>query len=246
VKWTAQEIATLVQRHQPEVELRGSPLLWVKMLTRHCDAALGTISFWWQDEAVPSVEGVLVTHQDVTPFAPHAVIRCLRPRLAFIKLVEDLPALRNRLRPLRIAATARISGSASIGEEGQGYEWDGEQHLPIPHLAGVNIEGDVHIGPCSTVMRGVLQDTHIGHGSRIGNGVNIGHGAHVGRHCVITAHSTVGGSAHLGDHVTLWQNAMVANRVRIGAGAIIGMGAVVLNDVPSGETWVGNPARRSR
>jgi sugar O-acyltransferase (sialic acid O-acetyltransferase NeuD family) len=38
--------------------------------------------------------------------------------------------------------------------------------------------------------------------------------------------------------------ALVREYVTIGAGALVGMGAVVTRDVPPGEVWVGNPARR--
>jgi len=38
--------------------------------------------------------------------------------------------------------------------------------------------------------------------------------------------------------------AMIRAGVTIGERAIIGMGSVVLNDVPNGEVWVGNPAKK--
>ena len=38
--------------------------------------------------------------------------------------------------------------------------------------------------------------------------------------------------------------AVILPGVSIGAGAMIGAGAVVTKNVPAGETWMGNPARR--
>ena len=38
--------------------------------------------------------------------------------------------------------------------------------------------------------------------------------------------------------------AIILPGVTIGEGAVIGAGAVVTGDVPTGETWIGNPAKR--
>ena len=46
------------------------------------------------------------------------------------------------------------------------------------------------------------------------------------------------------DNVVIGMNATIGAGITIGKNAIIGMGSVVLKDVPTGEVWVGNPAKR--
>ena len=48
------------------------------------------------------------------------------------------------------------------------------------------------------------------------------------------------------DRVSIGTAATILGGVRIGRGALIAAGAVVTRDVPAGEVWVGNPARKLR
>ena len=48
----------------------------------------------------------------------------------------------------------------------------------------------------------------------------------------------IGKGASIGSSVTILCG------VYIGCNAMVGAGSLVLNDIPEGETWVGNPARR--
>jgi acetyltransferase-like isoleucine patch superfamily enzyme len=50
---------------------------------------------------------------------------------------------------------------------------------------------------------------------------------------------------HVKRGVSIGAGAVILPGVTIGAGAMIGAGAVVTKDVPEGETWVGNPARKA-
>jgi acetyltransferase-like isoleucine patch superfamily enzyme len=50
-------------------------------------------------------------------------------------------------------------------------------------------------------------------------------------------------STYVGNSVRIGSNATILP-VHIGNGAIIGAGAVITKDVPAGETWAGNPAKK--
>jgi sugar O-acyltransferase (sialic acid O-acetyltransferase NeuD family) len=97
-------------------------------------------------------------------------------------------------------------------------------------LAGAVLTADVSVGAHVAVMPhavlthdGVVADyATIASGVRLGGGVRLEAGAYLGA------------------------GALIRETVRVGAGSLVGMGAVVLRDVPPGEVWVGNPARRLR
>lgn len=119
-----------------------------------------------------------------------------------------------------------------------------------------NIYGNPHIGV----------DCKIGSYTEISGGV-IGDRVSIGAFCFIPEGVTIGDDVFVGPgvHFThefppkpkgewaptvvekgvmIGSGAIILGGVTIGEGAVIGAGSVVNRDVPPGETWAGNPARR--
>lgn len=111
-------------------------------------------------------------------------------------------------------------------------------------VAGVDIGAHVEVFSHANVDRGLERDTVIGTGTKIDHHVHVGHDSVIGERVVLCAGSIIGGFAEIGDRAYIGLNATIRNRVKVGAGAKIGMGANVTKNVPAGETWIGNPARR--
>lgn len=122
----------------------------------------------------------------------------------------------------------------------------------------------------------IAQTAVIGTYCTIHSHVWIGEKVRIGDDCKIQAFAfiptgvTIGNKVFIGPHVCFtndknppsggknWANTLVKDRAVIGAnstilpgitigeGAVIGAGSVVTKDVPDGETWYGNPARKAR
>lgn len=138
-----------------------------------------------------------------------------------------------------------IKAGAILGGAGFGYERDSDGNkFRFPQI-GQLIMGDyVDVGANTCIDRGALADTEIGDFTKINNLCHIAHNNKIGKNVTITGCVNVSGSNIIDDDVWIAPNSSVRGWVHIGKGATVGMGAVVVKDIPEGETWVGNPARK--
>jgi len=89
------------------------------------------------------------------------------------------------------------------------------------------------VAACAQIQAGVI----------INHGVVVDHDCQVGAYTHIAPAASLGGGVFVGERVLVGAGARILPGVRIGDDVVIGAGAVVLTDIPSGQTWMGVPAR---
>lgn len=142
----------------------------------------------------------------------------------------------------RIGKNCRIQSGSSVGAIGLAYTKKDDKYYRIPHLGGVVIGDNVDIGANVTIVRGILQNTIIGHGTKIGNNVNIGHNVVIGKDCFISAGTVISGSVVLEDNCWIAPNVSLLNGITIKRGTQVGIGAVVYKNTAEDMVYIGNPA----
>jgi UDP-3-O-[3-hydroxymyristoyl] glucosamine N-acyltransferase len=144
-----------------------------------------------------------------------------------------------------IGNNCRIQSSTVVGAIGLAYSENTEYpRIRFPHLGGVSIGDNVDIGSNTTIVKGILQDTVIGSGSKIGNNVNIGHNVIIGQNCFISSGVTLSGSVVVEDNCWISPSVTVVNKVNIRKDSFIGSGSLLHKDTEPGGFYVGNPARK--
>ena len=144
---------------------------------------------------------------------------------------------------VRIGARVTIGAGAIIGEAGFGFAaGPGGAMRAIPHLGGVVIEDDVHIGALCTVSAGTLAPTLVRKGAKLDAQVHVGHNCEIGEGTIIAAQSGLAGSVIVGRGVLMGGQVGIADHVSIGDHARIAAKSGVIGDVAASATVAGYPA----
>jgi len=146
---------------------------------------------------------------------------------------------------IEIGENCIICDTVKLGNDGFGFEPDENGNLIyFPHFKGVKIGNNVRVGSYTCIDRGNLNDTIIGNGVKIDNLVHIAHNVKIGDNTLVVAGSVICGSVVIGNNSFIGAKSVIREHLNIGNNVTIGMGSVVTKNIPDGETWAGNPAKK--
>ncbi|MEM9987671.1 MAG: UDP-3-O-(3-hydroxymyristoyl)glucosamine N-acyltransferase, partial [Bacteroidota bacterium] len=114
-----------------------------------------------------------------------------------------------------------------------------EGWIGVPQIGGVRIGNDVEIGASTTIDRGAIGDTVIGHGVRLDNLIQVGHDTQIGKRCILAGQTGIAGVSTIEDDVVLLGKVGVVKDVTIGQGTVINSASNVGKSVPPGKVYAG-------
>ncbi|MDX1588965.1 MAG: UDP-3-O-(3-hydroxymyristoyl)glucosamine N-acyltransferase [Oleiphilaceae bacterium] len=117
---------------------------------------------------------------------------------------------------VRLGQRCRIAAGAVIGSDGFGYAHHKGQWQRIAQLGGVTLGDDVDVGANTTIDRGALEDTRIGHGVKLDNLIQIAHNVQIGDHSAMAAFVGIAGSTQVGRHCVFGGASGVGGHLTIG------------------------------
>lgn len=135
-----------------------------------------------------------------------------------------------------------IHAGVVLGAHGFGYRTRSGRHELSPQLGNVRIGAQVEIGANSTVDRGTFEATTIGDGTKLDDQVMIGHNCQIGSHNLLCSQVGIAGSCSTGDYVVMAGQVGIGDHIQIGEKTTLCAKAGIMNDVPSGQVYLGIPA----
>ncbi len=104
-------------------------------------------------------------------------------------------------------------------------------------------DAEIGDGTFVDVQSIVMAKAKVGKHCNIGPNTNISHDDIIGDACDTSVHTTICGNVTIGINVCMGANVTIQPWLSIGDDVMIGTGAVVTKNIPSGEIWIGFPAK---
>ncbi len=144
---------------------------------------------------------------------------------------------------VRVGDRAILHSGVVLGADGFGFAPDPFKEpgawAKIAQLGGVSIGDDVEIGANTTVDRGALEDTVIGHGVKLDNQIMIAHNCRIGNHTAMAACVGVAGSTVIGERCTIGGAAMVSGHLVLGDDVHVSGGTAITANVGKPGRYTG-------
>ena len=195
---------------------------------------------FWKKQTTPAVEARIHPSAVVDPeadIADTAIIGplCVVERGAKVGAHTQLKSRVTLGEACEIGQRCIVHSGVVIGADGFGFAPDfsaqGGEWVKIPQTGAVAIGNDVEIGACTTIDRGAMANTTIGHGCKIDNQVQIAHNVSVGAHTVIAGCAAIAGSTAIGNYCVIGGNANFAGHLTIADRTTISGGTAVIRSI---------------
>ena len=124
-----------------------------------------------------------------------------------------------------------------IGADGFGIALDQGHWQKVPQLGCVVIGNDCEIGANTTIDRGALGNTVLGHDVRVDNQVQIAHNVEIGDHTAIAGCVGIAGSTTIGSYCMIAGACGIGGHIRITDQVIVTAMSTVLNSIESPGTY---------
>ncbi len=142
----------------------------------------------------------------------------------------------------RIGNRVIIHAGAVIGADGFGYKFSQGAYHKIQHYGIVVIEDDVEIGACTTIDRGMIDNTIIHRGTKIDNLVMVAHNCDIGPNNILVSQVGFAGSITTGENCRFGGHVGIADHVNVGKNSSLIAKAGVFRDIPENAVMGGAPA----
>ncbi len=142
----------------------------------------------------------------------------------------------------QIGSRVIIHAGAVIGADGFGYKFSQGSYHKIQHYGVVVIEDDVEIGACTTIDRGMIDNTIIHRGTKIDNLVMVAHNCEIGQNNILVSQVGFAGSITTGENCRFGGHVGIADHVTVGKNSSLIAKTGVFRDIPEDSILGGVPA----